>query len=202
VAQERGIAAGIRRIEALSGQLALRDARADKAVVDTVQSALNVDRSKVHETLRHLLEQNRSLQREVEKLKVAVASGGSGSAEDDLTQVDGIPVLVRGPQDGLDKDAVRALVDRSRQRLPKGIIVQWAVRGESITVTASVSKDLIPRLHAGEIVKELAALFEGRGGGRPDMAEAGGRRPGNLAAVRDRTLEILRRIVSRKEATR
>ena len=196
VAQERGIAAGIRRIEALAGQLALRDARADKAVVDTVQAALNVDRSRVHETLRHLLEQNRSLQREVEKLKVEVASGGgSGPAEDEVADVDGIKVLVRGPQEGLDKDAVRALVDGSRQRLPKGVIVQWALRGESFSVTASVSQDLTSSLRAGDIVKELASRFDGRGGGRPDMAEAGGKRPADLGGLRDQTLEAIRFVV-------
>src|SRR5207249_6824711 len=104
VAQERGIAAGIRRIEALAGRLALRETRADKAIVETVQSTLNVERPKVHETLVRLLEQNRSLQREVERLKVTMAAGGPGGAEDDVREAAGIKVLVRGPQEGLDKD--------------------------------------------------------------------------------------------------
>ena len=111
-------------------------------------------------------------------------------------------VLVRGPQEGLDKDAVRALVDRSRQRLPSGVIVQWAVRDDRVTVTTSVSRDLIPPLHAGDIVKELARLFDGRGGGKPDMAEAGGRSPGDLSAARDRTLEIVERFIRKVGAAR
>ncbi len=202
VAQERGIAAGIRRIEALAGRLALREARADKAIVETVQSTLNVERPRVYEALVRLLEQNRSLQREVERLKVTMAAGGPGGAEDDVREAAGIKVLVRGPQEGLDKDAVRALVDTSRRRLPSGVIVQWAVRDERVTVTASVSKDLIPPLHAGEIVQELARLFDGRGGGRPDMAEAGGRSPGDLKPVRDRTLEIVEKVIRRVGAAR
>ncbi len=202
VAQERGIAAGIRRIEALAGGLALREAREDKAIVERVQATLNVERRRVHETLQRLLEQNRALQREIDRLKVAMAAGGPGGAEEAIEDVAGVKVLVRGPQEGLDKDAVRSLVDSSRRRLPSGVIVQWAVRDERLTVTASVSKDLIPPLHAGEIVKELALLFDGRGGGRPDMAEAGGKSPDDLKAARDRTLEVVERVIRRVGAAR
>ena len=80
--------------------------------------------------------------------------------------------------------------------------MQWAVRDERVTVTASVSRDLIPPLHAGDIVQELARLFDGRGGGRPDMAEAGGRSPADLKAVRDRTLEIVETVIRRVGAAR
>ena len=202
VAQERGIAAGIRRIEALAGRQALHDARADKAVVETVQSTLNVDKQRVHEALVRLLEQNRSLQREIERLKVTVAAGGPAGAEDEIREAAGIKVLVRGPQEGLEKDALRALVDASRRRLPSGIIVQWAARDGRVTVTASVSRDLIPPLHAGEIVQELARLFDGRGGGRADMAEAGGRSPGDLRPLREQTLGIVETIIRRVGAAR
>jgi alanyl-tRNA synthetase len=202
VGQERGIAAGIRRIEALAGEMALREARADKVLVEKVQSTLNVERTKVPETLARLLDQNRALQREIDRLKVAMAAGGPGGAEEEIREVAGVRVLVRGPQEGLDKDAVRALVDRSRQRLPSGVIVQWAVRDDRVTVTASVSRDLIPPLHAGEFVKELARLFDGRGGGKPDLAEAGGRSPGDLKAARDRTLEVVEKVIRRVGASR
>ena len=200
--QERGIAAGVRRIEALAGGQALREAREDKAIVGRVQSALNVERWKVHEALQRLLEQNRALQREIDRLKIDMAAGARGGAEEEtIGDVAGVKVLVRGPQEGLDKDAVRALVDRSRQRLPSGVIVQWAVRDDRVTVTTSVSRDLIPRLHAGEIVKELARLFDGRGGGKPDMAEAGGKSPDDLKAARDRTLEVVEKFIRRVGAT-
>jgi len=196
--QERGIAAGVRRIEALAGEEALRRAREDGALVERVQTTLNADRHGLHESLRRLLEQNRSLQREVESLKLHMAAGGAAAgSEDEIREIAGVKVMVRGPQEGLDKDAVRALVDHSRRRLPTGVIVQWSVRDDRVTVTASVSRDLIPPLHAGEIVKELARLFDGRGGGRPDMAEAGGRTPGDLKAARGRTLEIVEKVIRR-----
>ncbi len=202
VIQERGIAAGVRRVEALAGEQALRQARDDQALVGRVQSTLNVERQRLHETLQRVLEQNRSLQREIDQIKVTLAASGPAGAGDDVAEVAGVKVLVRGPQEGLDKDAVRALVDRSRQRLPSGVIVQWAVRDDRVTVTASVSRDLIPPLHAGEIVKELALLFDGRGGGKPDMAEAGGRSPADLNGARGRTLEAVERVIRRGGAAR
>jgi alanyl-tRNA synthetase len=202
VIQERGIAAGVRRIEALAGEQALRQAREDQALVGRVQATLNVDRQRLHDALQRVLEQNRALQREIEQMKIAMAAGGAAGAEEEIAEVAGVKVLVRGPQEGLDKDAVRALVDRNRQRLPSGVIVQWAVRDDRVTVTASVSRDLIPPLHAGDIVKELARLFDGRGGGKPDMAEAGGRSPGDLKGVRGRTLEVVEKVIRRAGAAR
>jgi alanyl-tRNA synthetase len=191
--QERGIAAGVRRLEALAGEGALRELREDHRTVDRLQAALNVDRRRLDETLLRLLEQNRALQKEVDRLKVEMAAGAGAAADEELRDLGGVRVLVRGPQRDLDKDAVRALVDRSRRRVPSGVIVQWAQRDDRITVTASVSRDLIPRLHAGEIVRSLAGLFDGKGGGKPDMAEAGGRLPGAFAGARDRTFEIVER---------
>ncbi|PYT15320.1 MAG: alanine--tRNA ligase [Acidobacteria bacterium] len=203
VTQERGIAAGIRRIEALAGEEALRRAREDGALVERVQTTLNVDRHGLHESLQRVLEQNRSLQREIDSLKLQMAAGsGAADGEDEIREVAGVKVMVRGPQEGLDKDSVRALVDHSRRRLPTGVIVQWSVREDRVTVTVSVSRDLIPPLHAGEIVKELAGLFDGRGGGRPDMAEAGGRRPDDLKAARGRTLEMVEKIIRKVGAAR
>src|SRR2546427_9673599 len=101
-----------------------------------------------------------------------MAAGGPGGAEEDIRDVAGVKVLVRGPQEGLDKDAVRALVDRSRQRLPSGVIVQWAVREDRVTVTPSVSRRLIPPLEAGDILNELARGLDGRGGRHANDAEA------------------------------
>ncbi len=199
--QERGIAAGVRRVEALAGEGALRELREDRRTVDRFQTALNVERPRLHETLARLLDQNRALQRELDRVKVAMAAGGAGGgADDELRDVDGIQVLVRGPQEGLDKDAIRQLVDKSRGRLPSGVIVQWALRDDRVSVTASVSRDLIPRLHAGEIVKEIARLFDGRGGGKPDLAEAGGKKPGDLKAARERTFEAVASAIRRAGA--
>ncbi|HEU4401684.1 MAG TPA: alanine--tRNA ligase [Candidatus Polarisedimenticolia bacterium] len=193
--QERGIAAGVRRLEALAGEGALRELREDRRVVEGVQAALNVERRTVPETLRRLLEQNRALQREVDRLKVTLAAGGTGASSAEVHDIDGVKVLVPELQKGLDKSAVRALVDKSRERLRSGVIVQWALQEDRVNVTTSVSTDLTARLNAGEIVKALAPLVDGRGGGRADMAEAGGRNLGNLEGVRARTLEIVEQMI-------
>jgi len=204
ITQERGIAAGVRRVEALAGAGAFGELREDRRVLGEAQAALNVDRARLTETLDRVLEQNRSLAREVERLKVTLAAGtGAGAPQEELENIDGIPVMVRGPQEGLDKSAVRALVDKSREKLPKGVIVQWALLDEStVSVTASISRDLQPRLHAGEIVKKLALLFDGRGGGRPDRAEAGGRNPGNLQEAFRKSFEIVAQMIKDSGARR
>jgi alanyl-tRNA synthetase len=149
--QERGIAAGVRRVEALAGSGALSALRQDRQVVDRLQSALNVDRERLGETLASLLEQNRTLKREVERMKIDMAAGAGREGQEEIREYGRIKVMVRGPQAGLEKSALRALVDRSRERMPSGVIVQWALREGRATITASVSRDLIPPLHAGEM---------------------------------------------------
>jgi alanyl-tRNA synthetase len=192
---ERGIAAGTRRVEVLTGREALREAREEHRAIARVSASLHVDRQAAPETLQRLLEQNRTLQRQIEDLKVRIAAGGAPGAEE-VREVAGVRVLVPQVQRGLDKGAVRALVDRNRERLPSGVIVQWAVQEEDrVNVTTSVSRDLIPPLHAGEIVRALAPLVDGRGGGRADMAEAGGRKAGDLEEVRTRSIGIVETLI-------
>ena len=196
LAPERGIAAGTRRVEALTGALALDEARDERRALAGVTAALHVDRAAAPEALLRLVDQNRTLQREIERLKVAIATGEGGGGADEVRDVAGVRVMVPKVQRGLDKGALRALVDRNREKLPSGVIVQWAVQEEDrVQVTTSVSRDLIPPLHAGEIVKALAPLVDGRGGGRADMAEAGGRRTGDLEGVRERSIPILENLI-------
>ena len=201
--QERGIAAGTRRVEALTGEVALHDARDDRRTLRDVQSALNVDRQAAPGTVARLLEQNKTLAREVERLRVEIAAGGeAGPAGEDVREVAGVRLLVPRVQTGLDKSAVRALVDKNRERLPSGVIVQWALQEDRANVTTSVSRDLIPPLNAGEIVKVLAHLVDGRGGGRADMAEAGGRKVDDLDQVVVRTWEIVEGLIREARAGR
>jgi len=199
ITQERGVAAGVRRVEALAGEGALRELREDRRVIDHLQSALNVERPRLQEGLSKLLEQNRALQREVERLKVSIAAGGAGGAEDEVRDIGGVRVMVRRPE-GLDKDALRSLMDKSRERVRSGVIVLWSRRDDRVTVVTSISKDLIPGLHAGEIVKELATLIDGRGGGKADLAEAGGRSTAPIETAR--TFEIVERMIRRAGAAR
>jgi alanyl-tRNA synthetase len=201
--QERGVAAGTRRLEAQTGEGALREAREERRVLSHVQSALNVERSTLPDVLTRVLEQNRALLREIEKLKVAAAAGSPGDKPaGEMQEVGGVRVLVPRVQTGLDKSAVRALVDKTRERLPSGVIVQWALQDDRVNVTTSVSKDLIPPLHAGDIVKALAPLVDGRGGGRADMAEAGGRKVADVEAVRTRSIEIVATLIREARAGR
>jgi len=201
LSQERGIAAGTRRLEALTGSGALADAREERRSLAATQSVLNTDRQAVPEAVSRLVEQNRALARELERLKVQIAVGaGGGAANEEVREVSGVRLLVARVQTGLDKSAVRALVDRTRETMPSGVIVQWVLIEDRVNVTTSVSKDLIPPLHAGEIVRALAPLVEGKGGGRADMAEAGGRRSGDLEEIRRRSVVILEGLIREARA--
>jgi alanyl-tRNA synthetase len=203
LAQERGIAAGTRRLEALTGAGALEDVRDERRALAAAQAVLNAERRALPESVSRLVEQNRALARELERLKVQVAAGGgSGSAAGEIREIGGVRLLVPRVQTGLDKSAVRALVDRTRETMPSGVIVQWALTEDRVNVTTSVSRDLIPPLHAGEIVRALAPLVEGRGGGRADMAEAGGRRGGDLEEIRRRSVAILEDLIRGAQAGR
>ena len=198
--QERGIAAGTRRVEALTGEGALRDAREERRVLGGLQASLNAERQAVPDVVARLVEQNRGLLRELERLKVAMAAGSGVPPAGEVRDVEGVRVLVPRVQTGLDKAAVRALVDKTRERLPSGVIVQWAAQEDRVNVTTSVSRDLIPPLDAGAIVKALAPLVDGRGGGRADMAEAGGRQVADLEGVRERSIGIVETLIRQARA--
>ena len=118
------------------------------------------------------------------------------------TMIGDVSMLVPPVQKGLDKSAVRALVDKTREQLGSGVIVQWALKEDAVTVTASVSKNLVGTISAGDIVKALAPLVNGRGGGRPDMAEAGGRFEGDLEPIRTQSMGIVERLIREAGAGR
>ncbi len=200
ITQERGVAAGIRRVEALAGEGALHELRRDRQALGLVQSALKVDRGRVPQTVDKLVEQNRALQKEIDRLKVAAAAGAGGGEAPETHDIEGYRFMVPPVVRGLDKSAVRALVDRNRDRLKSGVVVQWAVQEESTNVTVSVSKDLAKTLHAGDMVRALAGLIGGRGGGKADLAEAGGRLVTDPDALPGRTAEALREVIRKAKA--
>jgi alanyl-tRNA synthetase len=202
ITQERGVAAGIRRVEALAGHGALRELREDRQALGQVQSALNVERGRVSQAVARLLEQNRSLQKEIDRLKVAAAASAGGGGAPETHEVEGYRIMVPPAVRGLDKSAVRSLVDRNRDRLKSGVVVQWALQDEATNVTVSVSKDLVPPLHAGDLVKVLAGLIGGRGGGKADLAEAGGRAVADPKALERQTVDALREVIRKAKAAR
>ena len=181
VTEESGVAAGVRRIEALTGAAALAWAQRQRAVVDSVVSALNATPEQAAEAIQRLQADVKRLARETAQLQMKVALGGGGraAAGDDVQDVDGVKLVARRVE-GLEKGALRGLSDSLRDRLGSGIVVLASESGGRVSLVVSVTKDLTNRLQAGKLVKDLAPIIGGGGGGRPDFAEAGGKDAGRI----------------------
>jgi len=126
----------------------------------------------------------------VQELQAKVAGGATRDVMADARQVNGITVLATKVE-GLDDKGLRDLADRLRDRVQSGVVVLAAAQGEKAMLLATVTKDLVGRFHAGNIIKQLAPIVGGGGGGRPDFAQAGGKDPTKLDAAVSAAYELL-----------
>ena len=182
IISESGVAAGVRRIEAVTGQVAFEwVARTDQVLRD-VAAMLRGSREDVDEKVRELIERARRLEKEVQQLKSKLASGQSGDLSSQAKDVGGIKVLA-AQVDGADVKALRDAVDQLRSKLGSSIIVLATVKDGKAVLVAGVSPDLLARFKAGDIVGTVATQVGGRGGGRADFAQAGGTQPENLGVA-------------------
>ena len=174
---ESGVAAGVRRIEAVTGAGAVEWAQQQRAAFEGVINALKVNPEQAVEAIDRLHADAKRLAREVTQLKTKLATGGGGAAEgDDTVDVAGIKLARRKVAD-LDKDALRGVADSLKARIKSGVVVLACTTEGKVQVVVAVTNDLTSRIKAGQIVKEIAPIVGGAGGGRPDFAEAGGKHP-------------------------
>jgi alanyl-tRNA synthetase len=179
---ESGVAAGVRRVEAVTGQAAFEwVARTDQVLRD-VAFMLRGSREDIDEKVRELVERSRRLEKDIQQLKSKLASGQSGDLSNQAKDVGGIKVLA-AQVDGADAKALRDALDRLKDKLGSCIIVLATVKDGKIVLVAGVSPDLLAQFKAGDIVGAVAAQVGGRGGGRADFAQAGGTQPENLSAA-------------------
>jgi alanyl-tRNA synthetase len=194
VTGERGVSSGVRRVEGLSGEASLRRFREDAAILGHLQQRFNVDRSAIPEGVERVLQENRALTREVEKLRLRLATGGA-EGEPRIHEVGDVKVLPLYVE-GMDKKGLRELADRQRGQVGRGVIALGTnPEPDRGMLLVAVSRDLAGTLDARTIVGELAREFDGRGGGRADLAEAGGR--SDPEGIR-RALERAPAVVSRQ----
>ena len=174
---ESGVAAGVRRIEAVTGAGAVDWVQQQRAAFHAVIDALKVNPSQAVEAIERLHADSKRLAREVSELKTKLATGGGGKkAAYDVVDVGGV-ALVRQTLPGLDKDGLRTVADQIRAQIKSGIVVLAVPADGKVQIVVAVTPDLTSRIKAGQIVKELAPMVGGAGGGRPDFAEAGGKQP-------------------------
>jgi alanyl-tRNA synthetase len=187
---ESGVAAGVRRLEAASGEGALELIRQHEEVLRNVSTLLRGPAEEATAKLEKLLAQQRDLERRVAELQGKLAGGASRDLLADARRVDGITVLATRVE-GLDDKGLRDMADRLRDRIQSGVVVLGAAQGERALLLAAVTKDLTGRYHAGKIIKHLAPLVGGGGGGRPDFAQAGGKDPTRLDEAIAAAYELL-----------
>ena len=174
IVSEGGVAAGVRRIEAVTGAGAVQHYQATRATLDDLLGALGTTADRARAAIEHLQSENKRLAREISRLKVegARSQQGSAAAVEEAQFARGR--FVAQTATGLGKDELRQLADAHRDRIKTGVVVIGSVDDGRVSLVVAVTKDLVPEVHAGQHRKELAPVVGGRGGGRPDFAEAGG----------------------------
>jgi alanyl-tRNA synthetase len=194
--RESGVAAGVRRIEALTGEGAYAHYKQTDATLDTLLQALNSAPDVAAETVQKLQADVKRLTRELGDLKVKVAMGaatsgatGAGAGAGDgtaaggagvgATDINGVSLVARRIE-GLDRAALRTLSDSIKSTLKSGVIILASEADGKVALVVSVTKDLTGKIQAGQIVRQIAPIVGGGGGGRPDFAEAGGKDPSKI----------------------
>jgi alanyl-tRNA synthetase len=181
ITEETGVAAGVRRIEAITGLGAYQHARERLDAVDEAVRALNTTPASLPSAVEAQASAVAKLRKEVQQLKTKLALGGGGSGDDGgRVDLNGVTLVTREVAD-VDKEALRSLADTLKSQLKSGIVIVAAPSAEGkVTVIATVTPDLTKRAPAGQLVKQLAPIVGGGGGGRPDFAEAGGKDPSKI----------------------
>ena len=183
---ETGIASGVRRIEAVTGATAMDLVQSEEQRLKRVAGLVKAGKDDVEDKLSQLLEKHRKLEKELEQLKSKMASAAGTDLASSAVDVAGVKVLA-SVLDGADVKALRETMDQLKNKLGTAVIVLAAIDGEKVSLVAGVTKDTTDRVRAGDLVKFVAEQVGGKGGGRPDMAQAGGSDPaavpGALASV-------------------
>ncbi|AZZ45968.1 alanine--tRNA ligase [Pseudomonadaceae bacterium SI-3] len=173
IISEGGVAAGVRRIEAVTGEQALAYLNTAEEQLKEAASLVRGTRDNVLDKLGAVLERNRQLEKELEQLKAKAASATGNDLASSAVEVKGVKTLA-ARVDGLDGKALLALVDQLKNKLGSGVILLGGVQDEKVVLVAGVTQDLTGRLKAGDLMRQAAAVVGGKGGGRPDMAQGGG----------------------------
>jgi alanyl-tRNA synthetase len=191
---EQSVAAGVRRIEAISGDRALAEYQKSLATLRTVAGMLNAGEDEIIAALERQFEATKQLEKQLEALKRKAAGSLAGDLVEQARTVKDVR-LIAAQVNGYDREALRQLVDALRQKLGSGVVVLASADDGKVALITAVTKDLIPKLHAGKIVQELAKLVGGSGGGRPDLAEAGGKDTSGIQNALDQVYPLLDRLL-------
>jgi len=195
IVSETGVAAGVRRIEAQTGSGALAHMKKLETDIRELSDLLKVGQAELVAKTRKVMAQLKDKERELEELKLKMA--GSSTVEATAKTIAGIQVHVQRT-DGLDVGGMRALADQLRDKLKSGVVALGAATEDGkVSLLVVVTKDLIGKLNAGDLIKVMAAEVGGTGGGRPEMAQAGGKDPARLDGALEKVFGLVERMLQR-----
>ncbi len=196
IAVEQSVASGIRRIEALTGEGALADYQRSKELLAELAARLHVGESEVNEALDRLTQAQKQAEKQLEAAQRKTAVSKLDTLLEQKREVKGGVAVLSAQVEGLNREGLRELVDPLRQKMGPGVFVLAAVEDGRVALLSSVTRDLTNRLHAGKIIQSVAKDLGGQGGGRPDLAEAGGKDTSNLKSALDRVYPLVEGMLS------
>ena len=179
IISETGVASGVRRIEAVTGKVCIELIESRDKVINHITRLVKGSAEKASDKVQQLVDKNKQLEKELDRLKSKLAATAGGELSSQAIDVEGIKVLAVKLND-VDPKALRDMVDQLKNKLGSAAVVLATVQGDKVSLIAGVSKDQTKRLKAGDLVNSVATKVGGKGGGRPDMAQAGGNDPSAL----------------------
>jgi alanyl-tRNA synthetase len=195
IASEQSVASGIRRIEALTGEGALADYQRSRQLLAEVAARLHVPESEVTEALEKLAQSQRQIEKQLEATQRKAAVSKLDALLGQVRQVKGVAVL-SAQVEGLNREGLRELVDPLRQKMGPGVFVLGLIEDGKVALLSSVTRDLTNRLHAGKIIHSVSKDLGGQGGGRADLAEAGGKDTSHLKTALERVYPLIEEMLS------
>ena len=190
ITSEAGIAAGVRRIEAVTAERALSFTAEGEILITQMASLLKASKATLLDKIKQLSERNKQLERELERLNAKLTASQSDSLISNVQHINGISYLAIEIE-GANAKSLRDMIDNVKNKLGTGVVVLIAKEGGKVNLVAGVTKDLVGRVRAGDLVSELSKLLGGKGGGRPDMAQGGGVDASAIPLVLQRLPEML-----------
>lgn len=184
ITSEAGIASGVRRIEAVTGEHALEVVQTQQATLSSLSALLKTDSQNVVDRVVYLQNQTKELEKALNSAKQKLASQQGADMLSNAVEINGVKVLVANLE-GVEAKSLRSMMDDIKNRIGEGIVVLGVANESKVNLIAGVTKNLINKVKAGELVNFVASQVGGKGGGRPDMAQAGGDNPENLQQALD-----------------
>jgi alanyl-tRNA synthetase len=197
ITSDESIASGVRRIRAITGTDAYERFREAEVLVDELSSGLRTSRVELVNTVSRLQDELKKARRETDELRLKIASGSVGAATngDESREIAGVKVLAREAS-GLDASAMRQLSDTLLARIKSGVVILGRSGDGKVSLIVRTSSDLTGKVPAGQVIKELAPIVGGRGGGKADMAEGGGNQPDQLPAALEQSYSVVQRLLT------